>query len=353
MELDKYILNTYPTVKPFEGVNSVEDRLLKNQYLVVVDNDKKFYGILTPSDVVERPHKIVIDCVTPKESLSEDDTVISTIKKFCINQSYALPVMSGDNFIGIIEKNQIVKKLGEKTNELYSKSSLSENTQKYFLNNLSHEIKTPLNCILGFLDIIADLKSYNLTDIDKDISDTIRKQAGLFLIKMNDLVELSLLYAGDKLGIKKDNVDITKIFTELKDYFDESLLSQNKTVKVIYLNTEPFFNIYTDRNRLKSILYHLIDNAIKFTEDRRVVYGFDLEPPGGNVKIYVKNKAPDPCVKNRMFELFEKQENIGEELNPGLGIGLPMVKNLTELLGGYVKVESKDNEVTFWIQPAN
>lgn len=327
MSLKKYILNTFPTVKPFEGINSIEKRLLKLQYLVVLDDDKKFYGILTIPDIIEHPHKIVIDSITPKQCLTVNDTIVTALDSFYSTMSFALPVMDGDRFVGVIEKNQIIKELETNVNDLYNKSLISQNAKKHFLNNLSHEIRTPLNGVLGFIDIIAHLDT-------------------------DDLVELSLINAGDKVIIEKAEVDIVKMLVELKEYFNELSFLQNKKNTVIYSNQESYLSIYTDGKKLKQILYHLLDNALKFSDDNTVFYGFEFKPNDKDIKFFVNNKSSKIPQKDirKMFNIFEKQENIGSELNFGLGIGLPLVKNLTELLGGQITIESKTNEITFFIK---
>ncbi|MGD9977654.1 MAG: ATP-binding protein [Bacteroidales bacterium] len=352
MDLREYISNTYPTVGPFEGINSIENRLLKHQYLVVADQDKNFYGILTPSDIITHPHKIVVDCITRKKSLTVDDTAITTLEKFYSSQSPVLPVMNGNDFIGVIERNRVLKELEVKVNELYNKSLISQKAKIYFLNNLSHEIRTPLNSILGFLDIIANLNINDFTtEGNKNISNAVRKSAEHFLMVMGDLIELSLLHAGDEVCVNKENIDVVKILMELKDYFNELSLFQNKKVTVNYLNPESSFSIYTDGQKLKHILYHLIDNAIKFSEDNKIAYGFELKPNEKSVVFFVinKNSKIDQQDAMKMFEAFEKQEKIGSKLNFGLGIGLPLVKNLTELLGGHIKIESANNEIAFFV----
>ena len=197
MSLRKYIYGNYPTVKPFEGINSVEKSLLEYQYLVIFDDYCNFYGILTISDVIERPHKIVIDCFTNKESLMVSDSLASALEKFYTNNSFVLPVMDGSDFIGVIEKNRILKELETKVNQLYDKSLISEKAKNNFLNNLSHEIRTPLNGLLGFLEIIEQLNTKDFTNKHETYSKTIKKSADHFLMIMNDLVELSLLHSGD------------------------------------------------------------------------------------------------------------------------------------------------------------
>ena len=351
MELEKYISDVYPTVGPFEGINSIESRLLKYSYLVVLDSDKEFHGILTPCDIIKHPHKIVIDCITKKESISYDDTVLTVLGKFRENQCFALPVINGTDFIGIIEKNRILNDLEFRINDLYNKSLISEKAKFYFLNNLSHEIRTPLNSILGFIDILADIDSADLKILNEQISAVIKKSADRFLLVMNDLIELSLLYAGDDISLNKEHINIEEIFSELKDYFTELALLQNKKSIIIYSNPDDSLNIFSDAKKLKQILQHLIDNAIKFSENNKVIYGYELSTDQQSIDFFVMNESSEILeeTRSKMFDIFGKQENIGTDLNSGLGIGLPLVKKLTEMLGGQIRLEFNDNKTIFFV----
>ena len=219
MDLRKYLIKNYQTAGPFEGVNYIENRLLKNHYLVVIDNDNKYYGILSATDIIERPHKLVIDCITKKESLYLSDSYSIIISKFYSSNSAALPVMKESDFLGVIEKNQIIKELENSINDLYNKSLISQKAKKYFLNNLSHEIRTPLNGILGFLEIINQINEDEFINKGENAAEIVKKSAGKFLQTMNDLIELSLINAGDNVRIDKANVDIVKLLSDLKrDY---------------------------------------------------------------------------------------------------------------------------------------
>ena len=349
MVIENYISKTYPTVDPFEGINAVENKLIENQYLVVIDKNDKYYGILTTSDIIKRPHKIVIDCITEKANLVIDDTITSALEKFCLSQSFVLPVLKENNFIGVIEKNQIIKELRIKVNKLFDKSLVSEKVKGNFLNNLSHEIRTPLNGILGFLDLVSQIDTDDFTKDHKTFNNIIKKSANHFLIIMNDLIELSFVHTNNEVSINKNNANIVEILSELKNYFVELSLFENRKTTVIYTNNESSFILYTDRDKLKHILYHLINNAIKFSEDNKVILGFELKPDVNIISLFVKNKVLNVDQKDipKMFDVFEKQENIGEGFNSGLGIGLSVVKNLTKLLGGNIKVETQNNEISF------
>jgi signal transduction histidine kinase len=350
MEIKKYISNSCPTVDPYEGINLIEDKLLNHQYVSVIDEEGEFYGILTPCDLIKHPHKIVIDCITKKENVSLNDTYQSVLHKFCKSKHPVLPVIDNNKFIGVIEKNSFFNSLENKINELYDKSLVSQETKIRFLNNLSHEIRTPLNSILGFLRIISELNIEELKNNGKRKYDYISKSADRFLLIMNNLIELSRLHAGDEISVKKDEFNIEDIFAELKEYFDVLISLQNKKNELIYINQNNIAHIYSDKEKIKDILFHLIDNAIKFSDDK-ISYGCRYLNERKHINFFVSNIGSqlNSVEKNKIFEYFEKQDYISSNTNNGFGIGLSIVKKLTEILNGSVKFESNQNETTFYV----
>ncbi|WP_026473114.1 histidine kinase dimerization/phospho-acceptor domain-containing protein [Alkaliflexus imshenetskii] len=344
MSIKKYIKADYPTVGPFEGVNAIENRLLENNYLVVIDEHNKFHGILTPADLIKHPHKIVADCLSKMESVTYNDTTFNVIETFNKSQYSVLPVLHNDNFVGIIEKKQILNDLQLKVEELYNETFITRKAKDFFLNNISHEIRTPLNGILGFLEVIHSLKS-NTQDLQNtQFSNIIRSSAERFLLIMNDLIELSLLNAGDEPLLNIDEIRVDKLIEEVKQTIESQPEFVNKAVRIYYTDSDISTIIYTDGQKLKHMLYHLLENAAKFTLDNEIVFGFTTIENFNSVTFSVKN-AVDKDISYRVFSPFEKQELIGNELNPGLGIGLSVVKKLTEVLEGDINLNVTQNEL--------
>ncbi len=349
MEIKNYILNSYITVNPFTGVNSVEEMLLKNGYLVVINNDAKFQGILTPVDLIKRPHKIVIDCLTEKEHVSVDEAMISVLDKFDKNHCPALPVFKENKFIGIVEKHNVIDQLRVKINELYNKSVISQNVKNSFLNNLSHEVRTPLNGLLGFLEIISNLDKEDIKTKGEEYYNIIRKSADKFLLIMTDLIDLARLNFNDDIKVERENINIEVLFSELKDYFETATLLNNWSISIHYKNPDSSFVFFSDGKKIKQILYHLIDNAIKFSNDNnKVVFGYKIEKQ--NIVFSVTNSGPQITddKKVKIFEAFEKQDIYNHELVAGLGIGLSLVKKLSELLGGKIDFVTNEIQTTFF-----
>lgn len=343
MEIKEYISGSYPKVTQYEGISSIEERLLENEFLVVVDNEE-YVGILTPWDLIKRPHKIVIDCLTIKEPIMADDTIISVFEKFQRNRCLVLPVFHGNEFLGIVEKNNLINKLKGKVNQLYDNLVISQNLKSSFLNSLSHEIRTPLNGVLGFLELMSDLDVEGFKINGESHLDIIKKSADRFLSIMNDLVDLSLIHSGDKIKVKREKVMIETIFSDLRDFFEGSTIVSNKEISVHYINPNTSMTICSDRKKIERILYHLIDNAIKFSNEGTVKYGYNLNDQ--SITFFVTNKGILSDDKGKVFEAFYKQ-GANKEYIEGLGIGLALVKEMTELLHGTVNYSTSGTETTF------
>ncbi len=349
MEIKNYMVNSYTTVNPFAGINSIEKVLLKNGYVVVINDDKKFQGILTPIDLIKRPHKIVIDCLTEKEHISADEAMISVLDKFGKSHCPALPVFKENKFIGIVEKHNIIDRLRIKTNELYSKSVISQDVKNSFLNNLSHEVRTPLNGLLGFLELISKLDKEDVKTKGEEYYNIIKKSADRFLLIMTDLIDLALLNFGDDIKVERENVSIEIIFSDLKEYFETTTLLYNRNISIHYKNPDSSFVFFSDGKKIKHLLYHLIDNAIKFSNDNNeVMFGYKIE--NQNIVFYVTNNGPQITEdkKVKIFEVFEKQDIYNHKLVAGLGIGLPLVKKLSELLEGKIDFVTNEIQTTFF-----
>lgn len=349
MEMEKYILNSYPTVDPFTATISIENKILEKGYVVIIDDNNKFKGILTTGDLIKRPHKLVIDCLTEKENLYIDDTIFSSLSKFDKSQCSALPVFRGNNFIGIAERQNIVVGLKSKIKELYDKSIISQNVKQSFLNNLSHEIRTPMNGLLGFLELISDLSVENNNPVRKTYCNLIRKSADRLLLILNDLIDLSLMNSGNEIKVNIEKVNIENIFLDLKEYFELAILASNRKVSVSYTNPDSSYVLSTDGKKIKHILYHLIDNAIKFSFDNeKVFYGYKIE--NKNIIFFVENTCTHihQDKKEKIFEIFERQNYHNNEIVEGLGIGLPLVQRLSKLLNGKVEFVSNEIQTTFF-----
>ncbi|MCB5288523.1 MAG: HAMP domain-containing histidine kinase, partial [Candidatus Cloacimonetes bacterium] len=298
-------------------------------------------------DLIKRPHKIVIDCLINKVFIDIEDTILAVLDKFYETKCFALPVFQYNEFIGIIEKGAVLDKLKYKIEELYNATLISQKLKTSFLNSLSHEVRTPLNAVLGFLEIMSKLDADSFkTEVEYNY-DVIRISADRFLFVMGDLIDLAIASSGESTPIAQEIVCIEDLFKELKEHFERVSPIQRFKSNILYVNPDTCLKITSDRKKLRHILYHLIDNAIKFSSDNSVKFGYKIKKQ--EIVFYVTNKGSRIIEDKRrkIFDAFYKQDINNNECLDGLGIGLTLVKIYTQLLRGNVSFVSNKNETTF------
>lgn len=347
MTVKNFISITYPVADAFSGIKQVEDDLLQNGYLVVF-NEGKYVGILTPNDVILRPHKLVIDCLTKKERLESTDALDVALSTLNESNSVVLPVYENNQYAGIIRKVDVVTSLSQQTKDLQKKLQLAQKLKSEFLSNLSHEIRTPLNGIIPFVEILSDLRNSKVQKNCNELSVLLEKAMDRFLNMMEDLIQLSLFESGHQVEIIVGAVDILEMFEEISC---EAKQHQQFTEKNLSINSYAFdssLSLKTDVLKLKRVFSHLVDNAIKFCSVGGIIEMGLICEEKSNVIFTVKNTGFEIKNDDPIFEAFQRRKNSTEHYSEGLGIGLTLSKKLIRLLGGDIWVnEEKPNKTVF------
>lgn len=252
-------------------------------------------------------------------------------------------------------RNHLEKLVDKRTKDLKiakEKAEESDRLKTAFLANMSHEIRTPMNAIIGFTDLLNDSE---LTDETKvELTGLINHNSDTLLHLIDDIIDLSKIESG-QLKIDKRECKIDAIFNLLFEIFNErkDILSKSK-INIIVNNKlkNEQFKLFTDPIRLQQILSNLIDNALKFTEKGFVEYGCSFSDKSDQeLTFYVKDTGIGlyPDQQDQIFNRFNKIEEDKRKLYRGTGLGLSISKNLVELLGGKLWVESeKDNGSVFY-----
>lgn len=347
MLIKRHLSALYQKIDAYRAVGSIEEELIRRNFLVVFENDE-FCGILTPIDLVKSPRKLVIDCLSRKIALNSNEDILTAWSRMLSTNSYVLPVYEKGHFAGIIEEKNIVDALQKKIGQLNQESQISQQIKKEFINCLSHEIRTPLNGILGFMNILAEMDLSQIDESYKEYAEMITTNADSFLLMMNDLVDLSLKQSGEKLPLRQEKVSIEKIFHELDDIFQQKALMHKKHLKLVCKGPEPESALITDAEKLKHILYHLLDNALKFsTANTPIEYG--IEKTTDHLVTFFVTSSGQPITnkdKHQIFNLFDRSGS-GRLTTDGLGIGLTVAKNFVESLNGSIDIVTTENANTF------
>jgi len=229
----------------------------------------------------------------------------------------------------------------------------SDRLKSAFLANMSHEIRTPLNAILGFSSILAE------EEVDehekKRFSQIIMEKGEELLHLIEDLLDLSKLEV-NQIKITNSIVSIPNLFDELNKTY--SVLLKNNVQKNIVISfnkpsTEDL-QIKTDSIRIRQILDNLINNAIKFTLEGKIEISCELAKDLVHFVVSDTGIGIAPEHQEIIFERFRQlEEDFARRKFGGVGLGLPIVKKLVELLGGNIWIESelgKGSKVHFTIE---
>jgi signal transduction histidine kinase/CheY-like chemotaxis protein/HPt (histidine-containing phosphotransfer) domain-containing protein len=218
-----------------------------------------------------------------------------------------------------------------------------------FLANMSHEIRTPMNGVLGMLDLLRDT---NMSSTQWDLVDTAHSSAEALLAILNDILDFSKLEAG-KLEVERISFNLTSLVGDVC-----ALLAGRAHVKGLELNCFTAVNMpqhwLGDPNRIRQILTNLIGNAIKFTEYGEVSVTATYAPSSESLNI-LRFEIRDtgvgiaPEMQTRLFQPFSQAESSTARRFGGTGLGLSISKNLVELMGGAIGLESILGQGTcFW-----
>ncbi|MCD4792399.1 MAG: response regulator [Bacteroidales bacterium] len=231
----------------------------------------------------------------------------------------------------------------ERTNDLEIEKLNAEKADQLktsFLENLSHEIRTPLNAIVGFSTLLE-----NEENISKNALESITNinSGSSSLIRIVDsIMQASRIQLGD-IQLYESEFSIYNLIKEIYYEFKTSVIFQKKDNVLLKYNAESVKDILItcDNERLYTILYNLIENALKYTEKGFVEFGVTVEKEN-LLQFYIKDTGIGIAPKdlNYIFDKFRKVETDKSILYRGLGLGLNISKNLVKILNGKIRVES-------------
>jgi len=260
-----------------------------------------------------------------------------------------------ESMVLIIKNISERKEIERKILEAKYKAEESDKLKTAFLSNMSHEIRTPMNAIVGFSDLLLDEQLS--PEERRDFIAQINQGADDLMRLIDDIIDIAKIEAG-QVNVHIAECFIRELFKELHLMFIQNIRRSGKEAVKLSLKWDWPLNelaIYTDPFRLKQILINLLSNAVKFTEEGEIVLGLKEHPEG--IYFYVKDSGIGIREEKQkvIFDRFMQGHETKTKLYGGTGLGLAISKNLTEILGGMIGVESKSGEgATFWfILPRN
>ncbi len=218
-----------------------------------------------------------------------------------------------------------------------------------FIASMSHEMRTPLNVIIGFIDILKDENSIDETK--KEYLNIIQANAEHLLTLINDIIDFSKIEAG-QLSIKEGPVYLNYQLNQYKIWLLEEIKRKKLPidVKLTTSLSDQESIIFTDELRLKQVITNLLNNALKFTESGSIEFGYYLN--GSNIEFFVSDTGPGMSEEeiNQLFNFYIQGNEGKKSKQKGFGLGLAISKKIVELMGGSIRVESKPSVgTTFYV----
>ncbi len=215
-----------------------------------------------------------------------------------------------------------------------------EQMKSNFLSVVSHELKTPLHSIKGFVDIILMGKTGEVTELQRDFLTTVREQTDQLQNLINDLLEFSRLESG-QIKLHVEEISLAEVAHRVVEKLSPQ--AQEGQLTLLSQIPEDFPTVEADALRMEQVLTNLVDNAIKFTpaNGRIVITGEDL---GDRVLVAVADTGAGipPAERERVFERFYQVNSGGMKPYRGTGLGLSICKHIVEHHRGRIWVEGAE-----------
>ncbi len=230
--------------------------------------------------------------------------------------------------------------LDEKLRIAHEEAILSSKAKSSFLANMSHEIRTPLNAILGMSEIIV---RESKGDTSEEYAKEIKNASESLLSIINDILDLSKIESG-KLEIVSVDYYITSLLNDIIG-LSKVRLEDKPVILTTFIDSKIPAILHGDEIRIKQILINILSNAIKFTHEGNIDMSVTSDFSDGTAKLkFVITDTGIGIKKDDMEKLFMQFERVDTKKNrniEGTGLGLAITKQLCEMMGGSIKVESE------------
>ena len=274
------------------------------------------------------------------------------IRRSLLNSSMLLMVMILLSLVIMFNIYATMKDREEQMEVEKIKAEQNSKAKSIFLSNMSHDIRTPMNAIIGYINL-AKREDMGLEDIQSYL-DKIEGSSQHLLALINDVLEMSRIESG-KMELEEMDVDLGKVMQEVHDMFATQMQEKKVNYTVEY---EELTNraVLCDKNRLNRVLLNLISNAYKFTPEegsvdvrlRQLASG---EEGRGLYELRVKDSGIGMTKEfaAKVFEAFERERTSTVSGIQGTGLGMAITKSIVDLMGGDISVKTAPGEGTEFI----
>ena len=237
------------------------------------------------------------------------------------------------------------QKLNDKLEIALKKAEDANLAKTRFLNNMSHDIRTPMNAILGYAQLMEDeLKEKELPETSEHL-EKLQQSGNLLLSIINNVLDMAQIESG-RMDIDENYGRIEDVQQTLFEIFDDE--AKKKNIAIHYTINVEHEHVLTDTTKVKEIFVNILSNALKYTPaGGSVMMNVDELPCDEFGYMIVRTRVSDTGIgmsadyQTRIFEAFTREQNTTKSKIAGSGLGMSIVKKYVELLGGTITVESE------------
>ena len=255
-------------------------------------------------------------------------------------------------YILVMSDRTADRKINQALSEAVAAAEAASRAKNTFLSNMSHDIRTPMNAIIGFTTLAVS-NIDNQERVKDYLTKTLSSSRHLLAL-INDILDMSRIESG-KLHLEETEVNLAEMLHDIKTIVSGQIYAKQLELYMDALDVADE-DVYCDRTRLGQILLNLLSNAIKFT------------PAGGTVSVRIRQLAGtvrdcaqyefrvrdngigmSPEFAQKIFEPFERERTSTVSRIQGTGLGMAITRNIVEMMGGTIKVQTEKNRGTEFI----
>ena len=255
-------------------------------------------------------------------------------------------------YILVMSDRTADRKINQALSEAVAAAEAASRAKSTFLSNMSHDIRTPMNAIIGFTTLAVS-NIDNQERVKDYLTKTLSSSRHLLAL-INDILDMSRIESG-KLHLEETEVNLAEMLHDIKTIVSGQIYAKQLELYMDALDVADE-DVYCDRTRLGQILLNLLSNAIKFT------------PAGGTVSVRIRQLAGtvrdcaqyefrvrdngigmSPEFAQKIFEPFERERTSTVSRIQGTGLGMAITRNIVEMMGGTIKVQTEKNRGTEFI----
>ncbi|MFA7254605.1 MAG: HAMP domain-containing sensor histidine kinase [Candidatus Omnitrophota bacterium] len=239
----------------------------------------------------------------------------------------------------LVKKDDRLEELLWELRETSDKVKYAYHMQTDYFARMSHEIRAPLNSILGFSQLLLESPTEPPTEKQKDFLSRVERSGKHLRDLINDVLDLSKIES-KKMQLVLHEIDLVKILNNALDLFHEDALG--KHLRLEFTERPANLRITADELKIRQVLYNLLSNSIKFTQ-KGFIHIALVKDHDGRARITVEDSGPGIAVKDQaaIFQPYEQAGRSTEKSVKGTGLGLAISKQFVEMHGGKIWVESE------------